>query len=137
MTLKRRTFLVVALTLAGLLAILYAVGEGFVARGFLSAEREGMLTDIDRCRAALDDELTTIFDKLGDWSYWDDTYGFVETLDEEYVKANLGASSLHSLKLNGMIFISAQGEVKWQGQAAGEWNPRNASWPAQARWLHA
>lgn len=41
MTLKRRTFLVVALTLAGLLAILYAVGEGLVAQEDLSgAERE-------------------------------------------------------------------------------------------------
>ena len=49
-----------------------------------------------------------------DWGHWDDTYDFVETLHEDYIKYNLDESTFENLNINFMIFTNQYDEIVYQ-----------------------
>lgn len=48
-----------------------------------------------------------------DWGVWDDTYRFVEDLNEPYIKSNLAFPSLLGLQVNDLLFFDTQGVLRY------------------------
>jgi diguanylate cyclase (GGDEF)-like protein/PAS domain S-box-containing protein len=108
MTLRQRTLLSVALTLAFLMAVVYVVSARLVLQNHENLERQ----EINRNLRRVGDELAYQIDEMhanaSDWSNWDDTYQFMADKNATYVKSNLNAVLLN---LDIMLFIDSQGRM--------------------------
>lgn len=48
-----------------------------------------------------------------DWGVWDDTYRFMEDLNEPYIKSNLALPSLLGLQVNDLLFFDTRGVLRY------------------------
>jgi sensor domain CHASE-containing protein/nitrogen-specific signal transduction histidine kinase len=111
MTLRRRTLLIVMVTLAALLVILYAVADVAFMGSMLDLEEQDTLKNVGKVQNILGDELADLDATTWDWAAWDDTYAFVEDGNEEYIKSNLVNGTFTTLRLNLMLFLNASDQI--------------------------
>lgn len=112
MTLRKKTLYIIALTLSGLVIVLYAASQAIVLEGFARQEEEGTRQDILRVRTALDDNLSTLQGTTKDWAAWDDTYSYVVGANNDYYRSNLDNDApFTSNKLSLMVFVDSTGKV--------------------------
>ena len=111
MSLRIKTLLVMALTLAGLLAGLFLISRTIVLGGFAHLEEEDVRENVTRFQEALSEEVTQIDRTAGDWAPWDDTYAFIEDGNQEYIDSNLTDDTLVNLDLNLMLFVHSSGRL--------------------------
>lgn len=50
----------------------------------------------------------------GDWAEWDDTYRFVEDLNEHYIKENLTNETFETIRVNMLLFLGTNKKIKYQ-----------------------
>ncbi len=115
MSLTGRTIAILALTLAGMLALLVGASELFVRRGFTELQHLRSRQNLQRARAVFEDEIAGLAAKIGDWGYWDDTHGFMLDRNEAYIEANLNAESFVTLRLDAILFRAGDGRIVWCG----------------------
>jgi sensor domain CHASE-containing protein/nitrogen-specific signal transduction histidine kinase len=111
MTLRRRTLLIVMVTLAALLVILYTVADAAFMTSILELERQDTRKNIEKVQNILENELAELDATTWDWAAWDDTYAFVEDGNEEYIKSNLVNGSFTTLRVNLMLFLNASDQI--------------------------
>jgi len=98
--------------------ILYGVVDFGIQRfiifpSFLALEREEAITDVKRSVEALQREINFLDFLVWDWAAWDETYEFIETRSEAYIKANLVLETFADDDLNVLCFIDTSGKVIW------------------------
>jgi len=111
MKLRQKTLAITALTLLFFILILYAASEGIVMQGFVKLEKRHAERDVKRAVTAIQDELSTMNDIAYDWAAWDDTYAFIQDVNEEYISSNLVDETFTGLRLNLMVYVNATGQV--------------------------
>jgi PAS domain S-box-containing protein len=111
MNVRLKTVATIALTLIGLLLILYAAYLNIVAQNVAELEIESTTGDVDRVLVAFNDDISRLNITVGDWAPWDDTYQFVVDGNTEYIESNLSASTLINLQLNIMAFVNNEGQL--------------------------
>lgn len=111
MTLSHRIVLWMFATLAVLLPVSVFVSSRIVGDGFSTVEQDSVVNDIDRLREILAHEGEELAATVGDWAPWDETYEFIESRNDEFVKANLQDSSIANLRIDVMLFLNPAGEV--------------------------
>ena len=111
MSLRRKTLLIVAATLAALLIALYGTSQGIVLRSFARLEERQVREDVQRAKNALDDELAGLAATARDWAAWDDTYAFIQDGNREYQESNLLDKTFETLRLHALILVDAEGRV--------------------------
>jgi len=111
MSLRKKTLIIVGLTLVCLIAILYAVSRFILLDSFSQLERRLVQNNVYRVKASLDYDLATLSRTTNDWAAWDDTYAFIVDANESYIKANLVDSTFITLRLNLIMFIDSSGRV--------------------------
>jgi len=112
-TLRTKTIIIIGLAILTLTAILYFSSRIILLRGFDSIERDITLANTERAVAALDNELSSLSTLLWDWASRDDTYQFMEDLNQDYIQSNLVDETFTGLPLNVMLYVSPSGEVKF------------------------
>jgi sensor domain CHASE-containing protein len=98
--------------------ILYGVVDFGIQRfiifpSFLALEREEAITDVKRSVEALQREIHFLDFLVWDWAAWDDTYEFIETRSDAYIKANLILETFADDDLNVLYFADTSGKVIW------------------------
>ena len=111
MTLRKKTLLIIGLTLAGLIVLLYFISQTILLGSYARLEEQSVQQNVERAVTALQDQLSILDSIAGDWAPWDDTYTFVEDVNEAYVAANLTDTAFANLKLNLMLFIDPSNQV--------------------------
>jgi PAS domain S-box-containing protein len=111
MTLRKRTLLIIGLTLIGLIALLYTITSIILLDSFAQLEEQDARRNVSRVQSALSDSLETLNATAGDWAGWDDTYAFIEDGNEAFIQSNLVDSAFTNLQLNLMLFIRSSGEL--------------------------
>ena len=111
MNLRRRTLLLVSVTMLALLAMLYTSSSIILLRGFHNIEDDAVDDAIERASGAISDDLAQMNIMTGDWSDWDLTYDFVATRDPAYIKANLTDETIAGLRLNLLLITDVRGNV--------------------------
>ncbi len=99
------------MTLLGLILLLYAASQVILLGSFAQLEEQDTHKNIERARDALLDSVAVLDSIAGDWAPWDDTYDFIQNGNEQYIEANLGASTLSNLKVNYMFFYNTSGHL--------------------------
>jgi PAS domain S-box-containing protein len=111
MTLRNKTLIIITVTLAGLIGLLYFISQTILLSSFAELEDQGVRQNVERVSAALQDELTNLDSTAGDWAHWDETYAFVQDRNEEYIENNLMDSTLTNLNLNFMLFFDTSNRL--------------------------
>jgi diguanylate cyclase (GGDEF)-like protein len=61
----------------------------------------------------LQNEFNTLATYNYDYAVWEDTYQFIQDLNEEYIEDNYVPDTFKSLEIEGAFYLDMQGEVLW------------------------
>lgn len=111
MTLRKKTLIIVGLTLVGLFAILYLTLSSIFLSGFAQVETQDTQRNVQRVLNALDDEINKLAFTAQDWGAWDDTYNFIEDENEQYRTGNLTKDVFARLKYNLILYVHISGRI--------------------------
>jgi signal transduction histidine kinase len=111
MSLRSRTLIITGVTLLGLTAIIFVLSQTVVLSGFEQVEVQRSDQNAERIANTLSSETAALSATTADWSYWDDTYRFIDDLNQDYIDANLADSTLVNLRVNLMLFVNAANQT--------------------------
>ncbi|PKM60468.1 MAG: hypothetical protein CVU99_07970 [Firmicutes bacterium HGW-Firmicutes-4] len=111
MKLKYKTIIIALCSAAVLLGITYGIFY-WVFYGYVdTAQRNQVDKDFEMVETIIENEKENLNSILKDWSYWDDTYNYINDHNPTYVAVNLNQETLENLSLNMMLFVNQTGEV--------------------------
>ncbi|MEO8391570.1 MAG: PAS domain S-box protein, partial [Chloroflexota bacterium] len=125
MTLRRKTLLIVSVTLVALVLLLYILLRGILMNSYYELEQEASLRDLNRAVASLQDHAASMERAIHDWSTWDETYTFVQDHNPTFLDSNLGDSTFWTLDVNLMLFVNNSNEIVYSKGVALE-----TDWPS-------
>jgi signal transduction histidine kinase/sensor domain CHASE-containing protein/ActR/RegA family two-component response regulator len=111
MGLRKKTVLVISIAGLILIALLTAAAKIVVMGGFEELERQQVRIDQQRAAGQIDSVLSTIAAMVGDWAPWDDSYEFMESRSEAFIRTNLPASVLVNLRVNFILYVDNSRQV--------------------------
>ena len=111
MQLRKKTLLIIGAALISLILVLYATASTILLHDFNNLEAQYVRQDVARALDALDDDLSNLDTSAQDYAQWDDTYSFVNTRNEDFVKSNFVDSTFVSLRLNLMVLLDSSGKT--------------------------
>jgi sensor domain CHASE-containing protein/class 3 adenylate cyclase len=111
MSLRQKTLLLIGLTLASLVGILYASLSIIFLSSFAQIEERDAHRNVQRVRQALSDELQTLSTTATDYAEWDDTYAFIEDANQDFVQKNLLEQIFVDFKLNVLLFLNRKNQI--------------------------
>jgi adenylate cyclase len=111
MSLRQKTLLLIGLTLAGLIGVLYASLSLILIRSFAQIEEQQAYRNVRRVQEALFDELDNLAVLAADYGEWDDTYAFIENTNQGYSQENLSDTNLTNINLNLVLFFNRKNEL--------------------------
>lgn len=113
MSLRTSTMIALAVMLAIALLVQQGIYRSVIRRSFLDLESVVATEDLDRVRAALDRERDHLSAFTFDWSAWDDSYDYVETLSPAFAEANLTIDTFKNYHFDVMAFYRSDGRLVW------------------------
>ncbi len=114
MKLRKKTLLIVGAALVALNITIYAISSLILLRDFTHLEQQYVRQDVTHALRAIDHELSRLNTIARDYAEWDDTYEFIKTGNPDYVRSNLIDSTFSYLNLNFMVFVDAQGRIRFE-----------------------
>ncbi|MEZ2276681.1 MAG: response regulator [Microcoleus sp.] len=111
MQLRKKTLLIVGAALICLIVVLYATASTILLHDFHNLEAQYVRQDVARALDALDDDLSNLDTSARDYAEWDDTYSFVNTHSQDFVKSNFVDATFVYLRLNLLMVLDAEGRV--------------------------
>lgn len=80
---------------------------------FESLEQQFAKADIDRVEEVILTTIKQLDRQLHDLSSWDDTYSFIENVNEDYIDSNLDPDTFANLHINLVYFLNTEFEPVW------------------------
>ncbi|MFP5214114.1 MAG: CHASE4 domain-containing protein, partial [Acidobacteriota bacterium] len=111
MTLRKKTLLIMGLTMLGLIVVSYLSSEYILLRGFTGLEERDVRRNVQRFEDAVAGTLGALSSKAGDWSNWDESYAFVEDGNPEFIKANPTDKTFIEIEVNVILIIHSSGRL--------------------------
>jgi signal transduction histidine kinase len=110
-TLRKKTLLIIGITLVFLIIFMYVVSSGILLGGFARVEKQDTIKNVQRATEAINNDLSSLEIFTSDWARWDDTYAFVEDINEEYITANLYYEEFIKINVNVMLYVNSSGGI--------------------------
>ncbi|MFZ2957356.1 MAG: PAS domain S-box protein [Candidatus Ozemobacteraceae bacterium] len=114
MSLIKKTFLIIILTVGGLLSLLYGVSARLILASFEDLENQKATLENSRSRALIQKSIQVLHEKSADWAIWDDCYAFVQNQNPQFIKANLAGTFFADVRLNLLILLNASDSIIFQ-----------------------
>lgn len=111
MGLRKKILLTIGTTLILMVLIIYSITNAILLGGYKKLERQNILQNTDQAINLIDDELNQLKSVVGDWAPWDDTYQFVQDVNQAYIDNNLMDSTVVNLHVNFLIFINTDKKI--------------------------
>ena len=108
-SLRRKTLLIIGITMLGLVGGLFALSRIVLMRGFARLEEDFAGRDISRASSALSNELSTLDQTTSEYASWDLTYEYAKGLRPSYVKTEFPAPTFQELKISFVVIFDAHG----------------------------
>lgn len=132
MTLRRTTVFSIAAVFLLLVALQFLLADAVIHSEFVKLENERAERNLQRAASALEYHAEQLEMLTADWASWDDSYGFIQQPNQEFIESNLPKGILRDLKLNGIAFLDIDGSIKWSAYL-----PREAKhWRAFPEEIH-
>lgn len=91
----------------------YGVQRTFILPSFISLEKEESLKNMDRAVQTVQREIQHLGSSATDWSFWDDTYQFVQDRNDAYRISNLNEQALNGLNVNILYIFDVDQQQVW------------------------
>ncbi len=116
MNLRKKTLVVIGITLICLIIFLYATSQMVLLRSFSEIEDKNTHQDVERALAALSMEMAGLRNTTGYWAAKDDTYAFIDDANPDYIRASkanglLADETFSELRVNLVMFIGSYGQT--------------------------
>jgi len=108
-SLRRKTLLIIGITMLGLVAGLFMLSRIVLMRGFAILEEDFAGRDIARASSALTNELSTLDQTTSEYGCWDFTSEFARGLRPSYIRTEFPAPTFQELKINFVLIFDTQG----------------------------
>ncbi len=113
MTLRKKTLLIVGLTLLGLIAAVYGATMLILERGFSELEVTQMRANSVRMQLTIERELQSLDALARDYAIWDEAAAFLESDRSEFADKYLTPDVLENLRANLMIYADTTGKIRF------------------------
>jgi diguanylate cyclase (GGDEF)-like protein/PAS domain S-box-containing protein len=113
MTLRTKTLAVTGTTLVLMILIIYSITEAILLGGYTKLEKQNILQNADQAVKMIDDEFRYIESFESDWAGWDDTYQFVQDINQEYIDNNLTDATVLNLHVDFLIYIKTDNRLAY------------------------
>ena len=110
-SIRAKTRISLVLMFLGLILAIYFILSSVMLTSIDSLEQRLVAEHIKRAENVIKQRISSLSQVAIDWGVWDETYKFVESRDNEYIKVNKPEDALSNLHLNAMIFINSEGEI--------------------------
>ena len=111
MTLRKKTLLIISVTILSLMLIVYATAERIILRSFLALEAQDARQQVERVFAALADDLTKLESSTRDWATWDEAYTFVNGENPAFIEKNVTPAVIANLRINLIAFVNTSDQL--------------------------
>ncbi|NWF76000.1 MAG: diguanylate cyclase [Nitrospirae bacterium] len=111
MTLRKKTLIIILISLICAISIFYISARIFLLGSFKKLEDKDTKKHIQIALRSIAHSLEVIDSKTGDWANWDDTYAFIQNRNPEYIKTNPSDKTFSELEINVMLFINSSGNI--------------------------
>ena len=115
MGLREKTALTMGVALLALIAVLYLGSRRIIQDGFAHIEERDARKDVERVLLALAERRSTMELSVQDWSYWDDTYAFVQDRNEAFIRDNLTPEVMSTLRIQLLAIMDPTEKIVWGG----------------------
>ena len=110
MKIRNKVFLIILFYFLTLICGIYLCSEGILLDGLQGIEIETSSENYQRVIHALDFQLDKICTLNRDWAQWNDTYAFMATADEGYIRSNLVDETYLNAGVNLICYVDTDGE---------------------------
>jgi PAS domain S-box-containing protein len=108
-SLRRKTLLIIGITMLGLVGGLFALSRIVLMRGFARLEEDFAGRDVSRASSALSNELNTLDQTTSEYATWDLTHEYAKGLRPSYVRTEFPAPTFQELKISFVVIFDAHG----------------------------
>lgn len=105
MKVRDKLVITLGLTMLATLIGIYNISSKGIISGFISLENQEAEEDVIRVGKAFTGMIDGLHEASVDWANWDDTYSFISTLDQTYVKSNLADGSMSDMRLDFVAYF--------------------------------
>ncbi len=109
-SLRRKTLLIVAVTMIGLVGGLYAISSFLLHRGFGKLEEQFATENVERAASAVSNDLATLDRTTSEYASWDQTYEFVHGQRPSYINTEFPASTFQQLQISFVAIYDSSGK---------------------------
>lgn len=107
MSLRRKTLLIVGITLVGLCAALYIIARSTVLHRFANLEKQETRQNLDRVANAITNDNDLLKAITRDDAMWDEAYRFVQHPNSRWGDLNFPIETLLALRVNLLVYFDA------------------------------
>ncbi|HMD88047.1 MAG TPA: EAL domain-containing protein [Anaerolineaceae bacterium] len=111
MSLRRKTFIIIILTVIGLILFVSASSTFILGNGFNALENEEVQSNIESVRAAIQTENDSLNIASGDWAASKAAYDFLSGKNDQYITDNISTLSFENSRLNLILIADASGKI--------------------------
>lgn len=109
MRLRGKLLLAMSLVPILLTVSLYAYRELVLLPHYRGLEQVNVQEDTDRAVLNIEQMVQSLGSINADWSSWDDTYGYMETRDQQYIESNMVTGMFTDLGINVILLMDPAG----------------------------
>ena len=113
MKLQRKTLIILALTVVGMILAIYIILSGIMTESYKKLEIQTSIQNSKRVYNALYNKIDSINTLVVDWAKWDDTYEFVVDRNKDYIKSNLVETTFVDNELNVILYYNNNNKIFW------------------------
>ncbi|HTE04678.1 MAG TPA: CHASE4 domain-containing protein, partial [Planctomycetota bacterium] len=103
----------------------YWLQQGIIRPSFEALEGEDASRDMSRAAEAIQKDIDSLDTFCLDWAAWDDTYGFVQDGNADFLHTNLELATFQNGNFDLLFVLDLEGRVVW-----GEAHDPEADWAA-------
>jgi adenylate cyclase len=114
MMLRNKTLLIICLTLAGLIGVLYGFSRVVLLRSFAQAESSAARQNLERAYSAVSNDLASLDEIAADYSAWDASCRFIQGKYPEYPQAEFPPQTFERARLSLVVVLDGKQRVRMQ-----------------------
>lgn len=111
MSLRTKTFLIIAITIICAFMIMAVLLGDYVRNGYEREENQLTNDKLQQTESAINITIDNLLSFAKDWSTWDDTYIFAQDRNEEYLKRNLMDATFTDNRFNLIAVVNSRNEI--------------------------
>lgn len=116
MSLRKKTFIILAVSFFILIAIISISSHTIFTNKFESLEKKQAKQNIVQAKMVLTNQLESFSNYIADCAAWDDTYQFIADRNLNYVKSNFVPDTFRKQNISAIVIADNSDQIIWSGQ---------------------